>query len=50
MNKLGANMHCIVTAEEKYSSMEEEDSPQDLDKGHEAGVGIPGLVHMGDGS
>ncbi|KAH8147501.1 uncharacterized protein LAJ45_08328 [Morchella importuna] len=48
MNKLGANMHCITSAEEKYSSLEEGDSLQDLKKGHETDPDTP--VHMGDGS
>jgi len=36
MNKLGANMHCITSAEEKYASMEaeDEDSGSDMNKGH----------------
>ncbi|KAL7269051.1 anthranilate synthase component 1 [Rhizina undulata] len=47
MNKLGANMHCIVSAEERYSSMEE-DSPSDLKQGHARDVSAP--IHLGDGS
>lgn len=50
MNKLGANMHCITSAEEKYASMEDSmaDSLQDLKQGHEADGSAP--VHLGDGS
>lgn len=50
MNKLGANMHCITSAEEKYASMEDpgEDELLDLKKGHEADGSAP--VRLGDGS
>lgn len=47
MNKLGANMHCITSAEEKYSSIEE-DSLQDLKEGHVADPSVP--IHLGNGS
>lgn len=42
-------MHCITTAEEKYSEMEEQDLAADLIQGRrEASSGTP--VYFGDGS
>ncbi|KAG0129328.1 ADC synthase [Tuber indicum] len=50
MNKLGANMHCITSAEEKYASMEaeDEDSGSDVNKGYHPNANSN--VHLGDGS
>ena len=50
MNKLGANMPCITSAEEKYASMEaeDEDSGSDINKIYHPSANSN--VHLGDGS
>lgn len=47
MNKLAANIHCIVSAEERFGGSEP-DCVKDLAVGQEAQGGSS--VHMGDGS
>jgi anthranilate synthase component 1 len=46
MNKLAANIHCIIGAEERFDSPE--DNPKDLAVGQDPQGGSP--IHMGDGS
>jgi anthranilate synthase component 1 len=47
MNKLAANIHCIVSAEERFGGPEEDNS-KDLAVGQKPQCKAP--VHMGDGS
>lgn len=49
MNKLAANIHCIISAEERFGS-NDEDNTKDLAVGQEPQRGLNSPVRLGDGS
>ena len=49
MNKLAANIHCIVSAEERFGNTGE-DEAKDLAESKETQEGRGAHVHLGDGS